>query len=170
MVLPPPIVKVLVETAARLKGYERRLFMARTVCDLFAGVVNRAADTLFWDERTLRKGLHELRTGLECLDGRTGAGRPRAEVHYPHLLEDLRAIVDGQSQTDPQFRSQRLYTRITAAEVHHQLVVQKGYRIDDMPCEETIRVKLNDLGFTLRRVAKIKPKKRFHRPTRFSTA
>jgi hypothetical protein len=47
------------------------------------------------------------------------------EEPLPYLLDDIKAIVDSQSQTDPQFHSQRMYTRMTAAEVRRQLIVQK---------------------------------------------
>ena len=43
--------------------------------------------------------------------------RKKAEDHLPQLLPDIRAIVDSQSQADPQFRTRRLYTRLTAGEV-----------------------------------------------------
>jgi hypothetical protein len=160
---------VLCETAAELTGAARRRFMARTVCELFGGVINRAVRVLGWDPRTLRTALRERRAGISCLDGRTGAGQPRAEIHHPTLLADLRAIVDGQSQIDPCFQSQRLYTRLTAAQIRRQLVVQKGYADADLPSIETIRVKVTDLGYHLRRVAKVKPKKRFPRPRPSST-
>lgn len=168
MKLATDVTKVLQETAATLNGYTRRLFMARTVRDLFGGVINRAVRALDWDDRTLRKGKHELRTGIECLDGRTATGRPLAQTLLPNLLLDLRDVVDGQSQTDPRFETQRLYTRITSAEARRQLIAQKGYTSDELPCDETIRLKLNDLGYRLRAVAKTKPKKKFLRPTRSS--
>jgi hypothetical protein len=38
------------------------------------------------------------------------------------LLEDIRAIVDRQSQTDPQFRTNRLSTRLNAAQVRVELI------------------------------------------------
>ncbi len=53
----------------------------------------------------------------------------RVEVYLPHLLTDITTIVDGQSQADPQFRTNRLYTRLTATEVRRQLIAQKGYRV-----------------------------------------
>jgi hypothetical protein len=84
-------------------------------------------------------------------------------------MRDLRDIVDSQSQTDPRFETQRLYTRITSAEVRRQLVTQKGYTDEELPCEETVRVKLNELGYRLRAVAKTKPKKRSPRRTRYSS-
>jgi hypothetical protein len=167
--LPDAVLTVLSETASELKGAARRRFMARTVCELFDGVINRAVRVLGWDERTLRKALHEWRSGITCLDGRSAAGQPGVVRRHPDLLADLRAIVDGQSQIDPRFQSQRLYTRLTVAEIRRQLVAQKGYTEATLPSPETIRVKVNDLGYRLRRVAKVKPKKRFPRPTPSST-
>ena len=78
----------------------------------------------------------------------------------PRLLDDIRELVTAQSQTDPRFRTQRLYTRLTAEEVRRQLQAKKGYSDDELPAARTIRRKLNDLGFCLTKVAKCKPKKR----------
>ena len=74
--------------------------------------------------------------------------------------ERIRAIVDGQSQTDPTFQSQRLDTRLTAKEVRKQLIEQKGYRDEELPGEEAIRRRINALGYKLRPVRKSQPKKR----------
>jgi hypothetical protein len=54
----------------------------------------------------------------------------------------------------------RLYTRITASEVRRQLIAQCGYTDEELPTSETIRRKLNDLGYTLKRVLKTKPIKK----------
>ena len=78
-----------------------------------------------------------------CVDAFALRGRKRAEVHLPNLLTDIQAIVDSQSQADPQFRSHRLYTRLTAAEVRRQLIAQKGYPDAVLPTAETIGTKLN---------------------------
>ena len=126
MELTDSVKHLLIETAKSLKGSARRLFMARTVKELGPGGQRRAAHELGWGRMTIRKGMHELDSGLTCLDAFSLRGRKRAEEHLPNLLRDLQALVDGQSQTDPQFRTTRLYTRLTAAEVRRQLVVQKG--------------------------------------------
>jgi hypothetical protein len=76
--------------------------------------------------------------------------------------------VDSQSQADPQFRTNRLYTRLDAAEVRRQLLVQKGYTDDELPCVQTITTKLNALGYYPQKVAKSEPKKRSQKPTLFS--
>src|SRR6516162_8094686 len=91
------------------------------------------------------------------------------QVVLPNLLPDIRAIVDSQSQADPQFRSHRLYTRLTAAEVRRQLIAQKGYADAALPTVETIGTKLNALGYYPQKVAKSQPQKNFRKPTRSST-
>lgn len=162
--------KVLfVETAKTLKGQERRRFMARTVRELGQGGQRLAERELGWNRVTLRKGLHELDSGFVCLDDLSARRRKYAEEHLPTLLDDLRAIVDSQSQTDPQFRTNRLYTRISAAEVRRQLIVQKGYTNAQLPTERTIATKLRNLGYYPQRVAKTQPQKRFRRPTQSSS-
>jgi len=155
----------LIETAQALKGHERRRFMARTVHELGRGGQSQAERELNWNRQTLRKALQELERGFQCMDAFALRRRKRAEDHLPHLLADIKALVDAQSQTDPDFRTNRLYTRLTAAEVRRQLIAQKGYTDADLPTERTIATKLRDLGYYPSRVAKTQPQKRSQRPT-----
>jgi hypothetical protein len=148
-----------IETAQALKGSDRRVFMARIVKALGRGGQSRAARELGWCRDTIRKGMGELESGHRQVDNRSARGRKKAEEKLPHLLKDLRTIVDGQSQTDPTFQSERLYTRLSVAEVRRQLIQQQGYRDEELPSEETIRVKLNQLGYKLRAVQKSRPQK-----------
>src|SRR5262244_2788598 len=160
---------LFIETAQTLKGSARRLFMARTVKELGVGGQRRAERELGWNRETIRKGTHELETGLICLDNFAARGRKKVEAHLPNLLTDIAAIVDSQSQADPQFRSNRLYTRLTAAEVRRQLIAQKGYADAALPTAETIGTKLNALGYYPQKVAKSQPQKNSRKPTRSST-
>lgn len=164
MELTEALKTVFIDTARSLTGSARRLFMARVVQQLGRGGQRRAERALGWSRVTIRKGTHELTSGVTCVPAFNARGRKRAEDHLPHLLDDIRAIVDSQSQADPDFRSRRLYTRLSAAEVRRQLIAQRGYTDAELPTEETIRVKLNALGYTLTRVAKTRPQKRFPRP------
>lgn len=150
---------LLQETAQHLTGSARRMFMAKTVQELGPGGQRRAARELGWGRMTIRKGRHEVDSGITCVDNFAGRGRKRAEEHLPHLLEDVAAIVDSQSQADPQFRTTRLYTRLSAAEVRRQLIAQKGYTDAELPTAETIGVKLNALGYYPQKVAKTHPQK-----------
>jgi hypothetical protein len=101
--------ELLLNTVKVLKG-ARRMFMARTVQALEKGGQRLAEHELGWNHGAIRKGMRELEHGIVCIDAFSLRGRKRAEDHLPNLLSDLTAIVDGQSQADPQFRTTRLYT------------------------------------------------------------
>jgi hypothetical protein len=159
MELVEDVKALLMETAKVLKGSERRLFLARTVRALGEGGQCLAERELGWNRVTIRKGQHELESGIVCLDAYSSRGRKRSEEHLPHLLNDITTIVDGQSQADPQFRSKRLYTRLTATEVRRQLIAKCGYTDDALPTAETIATKLNELGYSPKKVAKTQPQK-----------
>ncbi len=120
------LVTLVGETAQALKGSARRVFLARTVAELGPGGQRRAEREWGWSRMTIRTGQQELRSGIACVDAFGLRGRKKAEEHLPHLLEDIRAIVDSQSQTDPQFPTTRLSTRLSAAEVRRQVIAQKG--------------------------------------------
>jgi transposase len=140
-------------------GPRRRRYLADTLTTLNLG--QRQAQRLFgWGRDTLRKALHERRTGITCKDATNLRGRKPAEFHLPNLLTDIKAIVADHVQTDPSFRSTRLYCRLTAKEVRQQLITRKGYTDEQLPCNQTITVKLNQLGFRLRKVAKCRPQKK----------
>jgi len=165
MELTEEVKELLLKTGKDLKGSARRMFMARTVQALGEGGQRLAERELGWNRGTIRKGMHEAAHGIACMDGFRLRGRKRSEEHLPTLLRDITAIVDGQSQADPQFRSTRLYTRLTATEVRRQLLAQQGYRDEELPTAETIGTKLNQLGYYPKKVAKSQPQKNSRRPT-----
>jgi hypothetical protein len=151
---------IFLETAKTLKGSSQRVFKARVVKALGKGGQRRAEAELGWDRGTIRKGIQELESGFECYDNFAARGRKAAEEHLPNLLEDIKAIADRESQTDPTFKTTRLYIRLSAAEVRKQLIEQKNYGDEELPCEETIRNKLNELDYHPKKVKKSQPLKK----------
>lgn len=126
MELMDSLTALLIETAETLRGSDRRHFMARTVQELGPGGQRRAEREVGWCYGTIRKGRHELVSGFTCIDAYQARGCKRAEEHLPHLLENITAIVDSQGQADPPFRTTRLCTRLSAAEVRRHLILQHG--------------------------------------------
>lgn len=151
---------LFIQVAKDMKGYERRIFMAQVVKMLGKGGQRQAERELGWDRKTIRKGMHELESGMHCIEAYCARGRKRSEEHLPHLLADIKAIVDSQSQTDPSFKTTRLYTRLSAAEVRRQLIERYGYADEELPNRRTISSKLRDLGYYPQKVVKSKPKKK----------
>src|SRR5215207_9622715 len=155
MELTPEIRETLNETQASLSGYQRRHFMAKVVQMMFSGSPSKAEKELGWNRVTLCKALNELKGEFCYIDRYYARGRKRAEEHLPGLLADMREIAERYSQTDPTFRTTRQYTRLTSAALRQQLIDEKGYSDAQLPSTETIRTKLNELGYGLKRVKKV---------------
>lgn len=148
------------ETAEQLQGSARRQFMAKVVRGLGVGGQTLAEQELGWNRGTIRKGMQELSSGVAIEDQFHLRGRKRVEEKLPQLLDDIRAIVEPHSQADPTLKSERLYSRLSAAEVRRQLMAQKGYRDEELPSSEVIRQRLNAMNYHLKRVVKAKPQKK----------
>ncbi len=75
------------------------------------------------------------------------------------MESDIESIVDEESQIDPQFKTQRCYVKISASYIRKELVLKKNYTPTDF-CKRTINNLLNRLGYSLKKVQKIKPLKK----------
>jgi DDE family transposase len=144
----------------RLTGYQRRLFQAQVCLTLCDGNPRLAERRFGWGRHTVHKGLHEYQSGLRCLEDFTTRGARRSEEKDPRLAADIRALVEPQTYADPELRSPRCYSNLSAAEVLTALTTSKGYRADDLPRERTMRDILNRMGYRLKRVQKGKPLKK----------
>ena len=100
-----------------------------------------------------------MASGIPIQDAFERRGRRRVESKLPNLLKDIRSLVDPHSQADPTLKSERLYTRLSAAQVRRQ-IQQKGYSDDELPTAEVIRQRLKAMNYRLRRVVKAKPQKK----------
>ena len=155
-----PVDALLQRGAQRLKGHQRRLFLAEVTVALCDGNARRAERRFGWGRATIDEGLHELQGGIRCLENFAARGRPRWEDHDLPLAADLRELVEPRTQADPELKSSRRYTNWSAAEVLSALHTQKGYATADLPSERTMRDILNRMGYRLKRIPKGKPLKK----------
>jgi hypothetical protein len=151
----------LLRTAAqRLRGYQRRLFQAQVCLALCDGQARQAERRFGWGRQTVQQGLYEYHSGLHCLENFRARGRRRTEDRQPQLAADIRAIVEPHTYADPELKSARRYSNLSAAEVRAALLRTKGYREEELPSERTLRDILNRLNYRLKRIQKGKPLKK----------
>jgi DNA-binding protein Fis len=151
---------LLKSAAAKLKGSTRRQFIAETVIELGRGGQSVAERELGWNRGTIRKGVHELRSGIKCADAYSLRGRKRSENRLPRLEDDIRSIVEPKAQVDGTLHTTRMYVKMTAEEVRRQLIEQKNYKDEDLPKRRTISTVLNRLSLHLKKVQKNQPLKK----------
>lgn len=151
----------LLRLAARtLSGHRRRRFQAEVTRVLCGGRARQAERRFGWGRANVETGLHELASGVRCVENFATRGRPRAEDADPRLAADIRDLVEPHTQADPELKSDRHYTNLSAREVRDRLRAEKGYTSAALPGERTLRDILNRMGYRLKRIQKGKPLKK----------
>src|SRR5947209_12281752 len=152
--------ETLIRSAAhRLKGHQRRSFQAEVALRLWDGNPRQAERRFGWGRDTVQKGLHEVQHGIRCAEDFAARGRQRSEQKDPQLAADIRAIVEPHTYADPELKSARRYTNLSAAEVRDALI-DKGHPKEALPGERTLRDILNRMNYRLKRIQKGKPLKK----------
>jgi hypothetical protein len=154
-----PLEALIRSGAQRLTGFRRRAFIAEVATAVCDGSPRQAERRFGWGRDTVAKGLHEAQQGMRCLEDFAARGRRRSEDKDPRLAADIRAIVEPHSSADPELKSARRYTNLSAAEVRDALIA-KGYSATELPGERTMRDILNRMNYRLKRLQKGKPLKK----------
>jgi hypothetical protein len=150
---------LLVSASKRMKGEVRRQFLAEVCGGLCDGSPRKAEQRFGWGRETVAKGLREQSGEVAVADRTERRGRRRSEDQNPQLAIDIRLIVEPHTQSDPELKTSRLYTNLSAAEVR-QALLERGYSEDQLPSERTLRDILNRMNYRLKRIQKGKPLKK----------
>jgi hypothetical protein len=143
-----------------LTGHRRRLFQAEVTRVLCGGSARRAERRFGWGRANVETGLHERDAGIRCVENFGTRGSRRTEDANPQLAADIRDLAEPHTQADPELKSDRRYTNLSAREVRERLQTEKGYAVANLPSERTLRDILNRMGYRLKRIQKGKPLKK----------
>lgn len=152
---------LLISAASRMRGAQRRIFLGEVCRKLCGGSPRRAEHRFGWGRETILKGLEEEKLAPDELAARKSGntGKKRSEEQNPQLAIDIRLIVEPHTHTDPELKTERLYTNLSAAEVR-QALLDRGYSDEAVPSERTMRDILNRMNYRLKRIQKGKPLKK----------
>jgi hypothetical protein len=126
---------------------------------LCGGSARKAERRFGWGRNTVATGLHESTSRIRCVENFAAKARQRSEDKDPKLAADIRAIVEPRTQTDPELKTTRRYTNLSAAEVR-QALLDKGHAEAALPAVRTLRDILNGMNYRLKRIKKGKPLKK----------
>jgi len=154
--------ELLLLAAKQLRGSTRRIFLAQ-VCDtLCEGSPRKTEQRFGWGRETVEKGLADRALTAQERATRPSSGnkgRVAWEIRDPQMAIDIRLIAEPRTQSDPELKSERCYTNLSAAEVLTALQ-EKGYTLAKLPSERTMRDILNRMNYRLKRIQKGKPLKK----------
>ena len=150
---------LLLSAAKQLKGHSRRRFLAEVCTTLCDGSTRKTEARFGWGRETVAKGLCEPEESKMDSAEKLRRGRQRSEEKNPQLAIDIRLIVEPHTHADPELKTSRQYTNLSAAEVR-QALIERGYQEDQLPSERTLRDILNRMNYRLKRIQKGKPLKK----------
>jgi transposase len=138
------------ETARDLPKEKRRKFEAKITNQYLNGSARKAESYFGWSRDTVSLGQKELETGIVCLGNYSARGRKKSETVIQNLEDDIRSIVDRESQTDPKFQTDKKFCKISAVAVCKMLSEEKGYR-EGFIVPQTMNNILNRMGYSLKK-------------------
>jgi Rhodopirellula transposase DDE domain len=144
--------------ARRLTGDQRRSFQAEVATELRGGNARLAERRFGWGRDTVEEGLHGWHHGVRRPENFSARVRQRSEPEAPQLAADIRALVEPHTDADPELKSSRRYTDLSAAEVRDALI-QKGYPRGGRPSERPMRDIRDRMNYRLKRIQRGKPLK-----------
>jgi hypothetical protein len=138
------------------------MFLAKVCDSLCDGSARKTEQRFGWGRETIAKGQQELQSHKLPASSPLEPehrGRKRSEDKNPQLRIDIQLIVEPHTHSDPELKSSRKYTNYSAAEIRDELL-GKGYTLESLPSERTIRDILNRMNYRLKRIQKGKPLKK----------
>lgn len=135
------LAKTYIETANRMSGLRRRIFMAQVVSTLGYGGQRLAEQKFGWNRRTVRLGMQDLQDRNAARKRLSNRGRKSVEARFPTFLTDIRELL---AENDPKSLKNGK-TTLKIQDIHRLLIHEKGYDPNTIPSRETVRKKLNKL-------------------------
>jgi transposase len=141
--LRPEVVELIRRVVAALPvGPARRRCMADTVATL--RLSSCKARRLFgWAQQTLRKALHERRSGITCRDATYLRGRKPLQVKDPGLMRALQQLLENEVVGDP--LGETKWVRVTPGRLSERLQ-EMGHQVS----ETTVWRLLKQLGYSMK--------------------
>ena len=161
MSVPQSIKETLRSVAACVTGAARRSIQA-WAAKTFCNGSTRHAETVFgWNRKAVASGIREsegppAKSGTE----QETRGRPSLERTHPELVTQADQLLGTQSQVDPKFQTETLYTRMTGESLRAALAESLNTPISRLPTTRTLRRLMNRRGFSLKQVRKTIPQKK----------
>jgi len=149
--LDEPIKATLKDACRKLTGPKKRAFMAGVALDYFEGSARKTESHLGWGRKGVELGLEERRSGLVCQDNYRARGNRKTESKQPALEADIRELLAGQAQADPQMKTTFRYLKVSAPALRAALIAEKGYSEASLPTRQTLGTMLNRMGYCLKK-------------------
>lgn len=151
-------IKIIKKEKNYLKKQE---LIGALVLDLGKRSINAVAKALGYCWRYIKKCYVIARDNLTISSNKNKCGRKSLTKIYPTLEKDIESIIENHCSTDPRFKSEKQYVKLTIREIISRLIDTGKYTESSFK-KSAIANLLNKMGYHLKKVRKIKPLKKIN--------
>lgn len=158
MIIPVEEIQIQVNLIKSEKNKDtKRKLVGCLVIYLGERFINAVAKFFGFSWRYVKKCVDFVKGKLEKkLETR---GRKKLITKYPDLVKDIENIISGYASTDPDFKTEKRYVRITVKEIK-KMLIKTGKYTEKSFSNSYLSDLLNKIGFKLVKVQKMKPLKK----------
>lgn len=100
-----------------------------------------------------------VQNSLPIVTNRYKCGRKKLIVRFPKLKQNIKKIIENHCLTDPRFKTEKQYVRLSIAEIKKQLIEIGNYEEKSFS-NSYLNNLVNEMGYNLKKVQKTKPLKK----------
>ncbi len=100
-----------------------------------------------------------VKDDLQIVNNRGKCGRKKKIEEYPALENDIQKIMEDNTYTDPHFKSESQFTKLTIKEIMNRLMATNKYK-EKFISKSKLASLLNEMGYNLKKVKRNKPLKK----------
>jgi len=142
------------------KNWINKIKLVGALClDVGGRCINAIASACKCSRKFVKKCLNIVKNNLKITSNKHKCGRKKIIEKYPNLEEDIKIIIDEHSSTDPQFKTEKQFVKLTIDEIMKRLINTNKYQKGFIG-RSTLGDLLNKMGYNLKKVQRTKPLKK----------
>lgn len=142
------------------KNWINKIKLVGALClDVGGRCVQSIANVINCSREYVTKCYNIATNKIPFISNKNKCGRKRKTDKYPTLKEDITKIIDEHSLTDPQFKTERQFVKLTLDEIMKRLIEINKYE-EGFISRSYLDNLLNEMGYNLKKVKKNKPLKK----------
>ena len=129
------------------------------VMDVGKRSIKAVAEAIHCSRKYVKYCFLIVKNDLQIVTNRHKCGRKKKIEEYPTLESDIQKIMEENTYTDPHFRTEKQFTKLTTKEIMNRLLDTGKYK-ETFISKSKLASLLNEMGYNLKKVKRNKPLKK----------
>lgn len=141
-----------------LHGQSKRRAIGSLVCDIGGNCISCLSKIFKTSWSYIKKCYFEYLGLIPQKEEKRGR-KPLTEI-YPQLKDDIKSVIEEYASTDPDFKTEKRYVKLTLQEIRNRLIQTGNYTEENCIKKSALDNLIKQMGYELKKVKKTKPLKK----------